>query len=216
MELLPPPEGVFDTHEEALNYAQTFARDQGYAITKRRTKFTMYCEAKQLQTASLHCSKGGTWRNRATNEENRTKEIISRLTNCPFHAAIRRRNKGNTYLLTIECPDHNHDPTPPVALPQHRELSSTAQDTIYRLTMSGDRPRQIASVLQLEDPTQLLIQQDIYNERKRIREVNLGGQTPIEALFAQLQEGNYFMAYNTLNTREITHLFFTNPKSVEL
>jgi len=32
MELLPPPDYTFDTPDECLEYAQRFAKEQGYAL----------------------------------------------------------------------------------------------------------------------------------------------------------------------------------------
>jgi hypothetical protein len=118
MELVPPTEQVFDTAEACLEHTQQYARTHGYAVTIKRSKYTYVNDEKQLQTMYLHCSKGGTYRNRDPELRNRSK-ATSRLIDCPFQASIRRCNNGQLYVLHISNPEHNYDPIVPIVLPQH-------------------------------------------------------------------------------------------------
>jgi hypothetical protein len=63
MQCLPPPTTVCNTSDLCLQYAQEFAREQGYAIVTERSKYkTITMEfgesTKQLKTAYLACCKG--------------------------------------------------------------------------------------------------------------------------------------------------------------
>ena len=89
MELAAPSTQTFDTPEECIHYAQSFASTQGYAITTRRSKYIHHDEQKVLDVAYLHCCKSGTYQNRGS-ENKEKKESASRLTDCPFRASIRR------------------------------------------------------------------------------------------------------------------------------
>ena len=215
MELAPPPEETFETFEACFEHIQQHARNQGYAITTKRSKYIYADDQKQLQTAYLHCCKSGTYRNRGSESKNE-RETTSRLIDCPFRASIRRRNSGTVYIFQIEVPNHNYDPLPPIALPQHRGLDNAGAALVAQMTQSGTMPRHITTALRLADPDALVLVQDIYNERRRIRQENLAGQSPIEAMLRELQKRDYFIEYKTHISGEVTDLFFAHPKSVEL
>ena len=146
MELSPPTEKTFDSFETCLQHVQQHARTQGYAVTIKRSKYIYVNNQKQLQTAYLHCCKGGTYRNRGSESKNKRKST-SRLVDCPFKASIRRRNTGTVYLLQVEVADHNHDPIPPIALSQHRSLDDTSAALVSQMSRSGAMPRQITTAL---------------------------------------------------------------------
>jgi hypothetical protein len=139
MELLPPTESTFETTEECMQYIQRHAATQSYVITTRRTKFTHVNNERTLQTAYLHCCKSGTYRNQGTSSK-KTKETAFHLIDCPFRASIQRRNEGRTYVLLVENPEHNYEPIPPIALPQHHELSAQNTETVNQMTMAGAMP----------------------------------------------------------------------------
>ena len=84
------------------------------------------------------------------------------------------------------------------------------------MSAAGVLPRQIASALCLADPEILLTVQDIYNEHKLICLEKLAGQSLIEALFYELQQGNFFIGHKTHLDGNVTHLFFASPASIEL
>jgi hypothetical protein len=119
-------------------------------------------------------------------------------------------------MLLVENPSHNHDPIPPIAFHQHRKLTEAGHQLIDHLTQAKSQLREMLTSLRLANPDQLVIAQDIYNDRKRLRQDNLAGRTPIEAMHQFLQDGDWFIRYNTRISSELTHLFFAHPKSIEL
>jgi hypothetical protein len=76
MELLPPPESTFENPDEAQDYAQAWAKEQGYAITTKKSKYRETINERTLQTRYLKCVKGGVYRG-TSDEEHRQKECIS-------------------------------------------------------------------------------------------------------------------------------------------
>ncbi|CAG8843707.1 6295_t:CDS:2, partial [Racocetra persica] len=57
---------------------------------------------------------------------------------------------------------------------------------------------------------------DIYNARAQLRQQNLAGRTPIQALVDELQEGNFLYEYKCDNAGSVTHLFFAHNESISL
>ncbi|CAG8582166.1 22521_t:CDS:2 [Cetraspora pellucida] len=57
---------------------------------------------------------------------------------------------------------------------------------------------------------------DIYNARKKLRQQNLAGYTPIQTLVDKLQKENFLYDYEYDNKEAVTYLFFAHNKSVAL
>ncbi len=57
---------------------------------------------------------------------------------------------------------------------------------------------------------------DIYNARHRLLIDALGGQTPIQALFAQLTTDDFMWEFKACAAGNITHLFFASLSSLDL
>src|SRR5207248_1722038 len=62
----------------------------------------------------------------------------------------------------------------------------------------------------------VLLSRDLYNARNKLRLLNLAGRSPMEALIATLDRGEFHYNYRTDVLGRVTHLFFAHPKSVEL
>ena len=75
----------------------------------------------------------------------------------------------------MDNPQHNHEPTLPIALAQYHTLTNDNKEFISQMSAAGAFPRQIASALHLADPEILLMVQDIYNEHKLIHLEKLAG-----------------------------------------
>lgn len=87
------------------------------------------------------------------------------------------------------------------------------------MSQAGIKLRNIAIVLQR---TSNAAQQhpvtvrDIYNARHRLRIDVLGGQSPIEALFAELSMNDFTWEYQATEAGNVTHLFFASHTSIDL
>ena len=89
MQLCAPPLNIFNTSDECIEYAMAFIKDQGFAMITKWSKYTYVNNVKQLQTQYLKCSKGSTYKDSLDGrEDDRDKDSISSLTDCPFVASI--------------------------------------------------------------------------------------------------------------------------------
>ena len=87
----------------------------------------------------------------------------------------------------VTKPIHNH-PTAlsAIAFPQYRQFDQDTTNQIKDLSDAGLRPSLIESVLLQQDPEAIFLHKDIINERARIRQYNLNGLTPTQALLYTL------------------------------
>ena len=217
MQLCAPSLNIFNILNECMEYAIVFIKNQEFAIMTKWSKYTYINNVKQLQIQYLKCSKGKTYKDPLDrHEDDCDKDSISSLIDYPFAASIQWQNYENTYLFFMDNSQHNHEPTLPIALTQHCILTNDSKEFISQMSAAGAFLRQITSALYLADSEILLMVQDIYNEHKLICLEKLAGWSPIEALFYELQQGDFFIRHKTHITGNVTHLFFTSPASVEL
>lgn len=154
----PPPPGVYDELDALMQAANLHAKQQGYAVVKQRTKKD---KKGQLHKVYLRCDRGGKYLDKA-NPYGRTRYSGTRLIDCPF-SAIGTLKEGQWYL-DIHQSDHNHDGTMvPAAHPQHRQLSTVAQQSIASMSEAGVAPQAIISSIRLEDPEVAIQARDVYN-----------------------------------------------------
>lgn len=84
------------------------------------------------------------------------------------------------------------------------------------MTQAGARPMQILAAIQSEDQNTLISATDIRGERKTIREKQLGGRSPIEALLDDLSTADWVFAVKKDSNNRVQNLFFAHQKQVEL
>jgi hypothetical protein len=135
---------------------------------------------------------GGQYRNiRHLTEESRLRKSVTRLDNCPFKVVCTRKEG----IWTIEETNsaHNHDTTfeDLIALPEGRRLSEAEREEVLASTIAGITPKQILSQLRLKFDNHHSGQKEIYNERSRLKEQELGGRGSMERLLESLTEYNY-------------------------
>ena len=169
MALNPPPRKVYDCPELAIDDINEFAKGQGYAVTKFRSKTD-----KQIPPTTrkiwLGCAKS-----RAYIDTSRTRFTSSRMTECPFEAVLTRTPIG--WSLEVKDPNYNHAAAVHLtALPQHRRRTYDTNKTIADMLGSSIGANKILTNLLKKDVTITI--QDIYNERKEIKKRILEGLTP--------------------------------------
>ena len=213
---MPPPTAnrTFRSSKEAMEYINNFTRDYGYALTTARSKRDK--GDGEIKVIYLHCDRSGIYRSRI-NEETRVRQKSSRLSDCPFRAALRRRKGVDYWTLEVTNEQHNHGPAPVHTHPtlRHMDLEARAPQIQGQLA-SGIHPRQIINAAMRED-VDSLIPRDIYNFRQKKHFEFLDGRTPIQALLTSLpDEGNWIFNYEKTADGVVTALFCTHKTSLEI
>ncbi|CAG8458404.1 9522_t:CDS:2 [Cetraspora pellucida] len=206
--MLPPPAATYESAIELFQSAQTFANSQGYVLVKKRTRKDHHGNLKNM---ILRCDRGGVYNSSKIHQ----RQTSTRLIDCPFELYAARCD--NLWYIRVRDSSHNHDPSEDLSgHPMSRRLTKQQLVNVEEMTASGSRPREIISTIRQNDPLALVICKDIYNARERLRQKNLVGRTPVEALIDELKEGDYIYEYKCDDTGHITHLFFTHNESVML
>ena len=81
MPLTPPPDQLFSTKAELITAAQAHAAARGFAITILRSKKNKNGDIFKVW---LKCDRGGKYRARGLNDENRVRLTGTRCIECPF------------------------------------------------------------------------------------------------------------------------------------
>ena len=194
--------------DELVIAFNAFASFQEYAIVKRRTKTS---KKGVLRKAVLMCDKG----KEHIDNNGCKRDTTSRKTNCPFDAIATLEQEGWSYR--VQNSDYNHDPTLAGAYPVYRKIAQTEDilDQIANHAKTGAPPQQTLTHFRLgQNPTKPLFKnRDVCNERQRIREYNLDGLTPIQALMHTLfNTENWFVRYYP-HSAPVQRLFFAGRLS---
>jgi hypothetical protein len=208
MSLLLPSEALEFSSRKALEEAlQSHAKENGYAITVQRSNI------KDGAIYYRYDREGKYKPDRSLYEFNRRRDTGSRRIDCPF--SIRANVKDKTWTIKIRNADHNHDATSAIAHPIQHCPPLEIANQIETLTTTGSALKEIvAAIRQATDHP--IVSNDVYNIRKLLKARNLAGKTPIEALITQLSTSNYISSCKTDSAGCVSHLFFANPRSVEL
>jgi hypothetical protein len=84
------------------------------------------------------------------------------------------------------------------------------------MTHAGARPMQILVAIQKEDHDTLVSATDIRSERKAVREKQLSGRSPIEALLDNLSTSDWVFAVKKDDNNHVQNLFFAHQKQIEM
>lgn len=211
--MLPPPSAEYRSADELFQSAQTFANSQGYVLVKKRTRKDRHGNLKNM---TLRCDRGGVYINSlGLTEETQQRYRNTRLIDCPFELYATRRN--DLWYLEVRNANHNHESSENMSgHPIARHLTESQLETVTAMTVAGSRPQEIISTLRQNDASTLVINRDIYNTREQLRQKNLAGRTPIQALIDELKEGDFIYEYECDNTGCIIYLFFAHNESVTL
>ncbi|CAG8809284.1 19847_t:CDS:2, partial [Cetraspora pellucida] len=209
---LPIPK-VYNSADKLFQTVQRYAISQGFALVKKRTRKNQRGELKNMD---ICCDKGGVYNSSSgPDEETRCRQGSFRLINCPYELRAARRN--NEWHLEVYNNEHNHIFDNDISgHPIARQLSEQQLETVTAMTAAGSRPREIVSTLRHNDTSTLVINRDVYNAREWLRQQNLAGRSPIQALIDELKEGNFTYKYECNDTGSITYLFFMHNESIAL
>ncbi|POV94390.1 hypothetical protein PSHT_16246 [Puccinia striiformis] len=144
------------------------------------------------------------------------RDSSTRKCGCLFQVkGSRSTSKGSTdpywYLVTMHA-QHNHPPSHcPSAHPSHRQLAPDEVLEVRRLSKSNVKTSQILLQLQQADSETLAVNQTINNTIHKIRQEELAGKTPIEALLNLLKQSNWLWDVDINSAGVIQNLFFAHP-----
>ncbi|KAI1163205.1 hypothetical protein F5B18DRAFT_329824 [Nemania serpens] len=182
MPLAPPPDGaVFPTWDECFRAVQSFAANEGYAVTAKG-------QAKKKETGLyrryvIRCDRSGSFKSHAQLGVRRTS---SKKTNCPFSAACNIRPDG--CFLRVLKPDHNHPPSLPAVHVQHRRLTDEQRQLVEARALERKSIRLIWAELKTLDPNTYITYKDVDNAVQRFRKKAKDDATGVQAIIYKLVE----------------------------
>ena len=178
---------VYLTLEEAFRSCRSQMNGNGYNINKRRSKRN---KSGEIYKVWLVCQHSRSYENSRTPDcrsTNRMKKTSTRHMDCPWSAVIQSNDDLAQWSLQLTCENHNHIPAAHIsAFHSARSFTDDQKALIADMMQVGVEPKTIIAALRQRYPGIAVISQDVYNAIKRIRQEELAGRTPIEALLDQL------------------------------
>ena len=210
MSLEPFEEGDYVTMKELWTYVQATASANGYAVVKRRFKIDSKTNA--LKKIYIICDLSRTPRPRA--DAVRRRKTVSIKCDCFFKVTVIYMKAKNVWTLSITHGDHNHDEyrlSASAANRKHYTVITNFEVTVEHASRTDLTSAQILTQERLDHSDTLLIAQDIYNIRKRIRRRKLNKYTSTQALLLKLHREKWFVRVQ-LNEKikRVKRLFFVN------
>ncbi len=137
------------------------------------------------------------------------------MTKCPFSVLAKETNEGWVlkHRLEPQFATHNHEPSlHPSAHPVLRQLSAGAGTQITPLVRAGLAPKEIHTLLR--ESNSLQTRQDVYNRIADARRNSREGESPIHALWNQLDKEGFWNRVEHTPDGRLTSLLFAHPESL--
>ncbi|KAL8699038.1 MAG: hypothetical protein Q9224_001587 [Gallowayella concinna] len=166
MSMLPPPCGdYYPTLDALIAAANKYAREQGYAVIKSRTKK----RGDQVFKANLACARGATRKSSGLGKRNSSTVKCG----CLFEANAVRKKDTPGWELSIKNGEHNHGPSSPEDLVVHRRAEmKEVREEIRKFAEAGRKPSEIHTSLKTAAEAQgkrlVVSQRDIKNAKRVI------------------------------------------------
>lgn len=161
--LAPPPEGSYQTREDALSFLRSWAGPQGYAMVIKRSR---------TNRLWIRCDRGGTYetRHNTTPESRKRKSRESRLMGCPFKVVIAYKGDSDTWKTTVEIAEHNHPPSEDLSEhPTLRRMTAEQTRKMEELTDKEYTPQECLDEMKRIWPDIHVVNRDLYNARKKYK-----------------------------------------------
>ena len=207
----PPPCKRFQNVGDLVEFVRLWARNHGYGISKG--------SSHAGKNVYIRCDRGGSYSGKLENLAKR--DSSTRKCDCPFKvrgSTSKAKSSTNPYWsLAVIDGHHNHSASLcPSAHPSHRQLAPSQVEEVRRLTKSNVKPSQILLQLRESDSGTLAVNRTINNTINKIRQQELLGRSPIEALLGFLKESNWVWDVAVDASGAIQQLFFAHPGSIHL
>lgn len=140
----------FDSREALLSGAQTFARENGFAVVIR---------SSTDRHVYLSCDRSGQRRDRRPGSP-RVRDTGTRLIGCEFQ--MRGLRQDGRWLLATLQPRHNHLPSIHASMhPVHRRLTGQQTQLLNEMLEQKQQPRTILASMRAHGA--LITSRDVYN-----------------------------------------------------
>ena len=218
---MPPPPlgGVYNSEHEMQKALNDFSKQHGYSIIKEGTGRDRRGLKNKIY---FRCTRGGEAEDTSTGK----REAASKRIKCPFKAYGILTEDSKWRFEKIMDETHNHEGLDQGNHTKLRQyfMTEEVRAHIAELHRRGIAPKKILSSVRGKygngDPNNPEIgPKDIYNAVAKIREMELGNMTPIQALNVQLHSDStkWFVRVNKdPMTQEVTHLFWINRASMDI
>lgn len=202
-DIQPPLDLLYDSYEEAYNTLKAHGMQHGYSFVLKRSK------PHNTDVKTRYCYHRDRFRKYQS-----TAKVLStstRSTECPFKLVIFKTKHSDRWKLEVQDKHHNHPRSiNPSAHNVYRRRTSAQKEVIESMTHAGARPMQILAAIQKEDHDTLVSATDIRSERKAVREKQLSGRSPIEALLDNLSTSDWVFAVKKDDNNQVYNLLFAH------
>lgn len=175
------------------------AKNQGYAIKKRRTKPS---RKDVVMKAAIVCDAHG----KAIFAGQDHRNTASRRKECPFRCNAKLKdnhedeNGIEEWELTLITSEHNHPPTGQSAHPIHRKAVMTEEikREIEKKFLKNSKTSSTLTDLRLDGDSgnSIFKPQDIWNAHQQLKAKQLGSLTPTQAVIKHLDDAEkWYMDY---------------------
>lgn len=204
---IPPPE-EFNSADEVLNYCNTFAARNGYAVSTK--------SSNQARNIYIKCDFGGQYRpTRQNNSLTIRLNTSSRLRSCPFLIYSRSYADGK-WRFQIKNSNHNHGPTPAVVHPIHRRLNEDQKNEALDLLKVGVKPKNVILRLMNQEDGQNLTSRAVYNLKQKSRHEYLNDLSSLQKLLQELDGDDWVQHYTVDENNAVNAIFFAQKWSINL
>lgn len=208
------PFTVFQTFSKSVEFMQAHSLNNGYAMSKLRSKREFEGEdgQKLYHRNWFQCDR----HSKLSSQSSGKRKSSSRGTGCPFQIQIDRQDDEKWSVSSKNT--HNHLPSiHPASHSVHRELSEKTKSTILSMSATGSTPRHILASIIQNDKDLLITRPDIHNVIQKAELEFLNGRTKIQALMDELQtDSEWVFKVKKDKLNRITHLFFALSTQVQL
>jgi hypothetical protein len=177
--------------------------EHGYAIVKANTT-----NSKGEDQATYKCDLFG-----QPGEPGHEKWGKSKRIGCPFEMLGNFYKREGQYRIKIKTAHHNHPAlSNPYIHPIHWRLTDSQKGKVAKLTQAGVSPLKINS--DANTPSHATLN-TIYNHQGKMRNEELNGRTPIEALVHQICKHKFYFMMDSVEGH-MTSFFFAHPHLLKL
>ncbi|KAE8214536.1 hypothetical protein CF327_g2091 [Tilletia walkeri] len=215
-----PDQKSYASETAFVKEIRKFTGPKGYALVVGNSY-----KYNNLRTVHFQCDRGGTYRNsHNVNDENRRKNLSSRVSGCRFRVKLQEMADGSFFLYhekDVTRHKHNHElSSSPTVHPSLRKLDSDAKMEVVRQTSVGITPKQVLTLQDRTENSVSSLPRDIYNISAQARRQATHCLEPPETLLNFLGSENYSVAVRsepvTISTSRMTGLLFSHPNAISL
>ncbi|KAI8524918.1 hypothetical protein RHMOL_Rhmol13G0186800 [Rhododendron molle] len=210
-----PKKGMeFDTLEDAFSYYSGYAKQEGFAVSKRTSRKV----AGELKHVTLECTRGGKAR---VTTSNPAKPRPQTKIGCKAHVTIVKNEDGKWKLNHVAL-EHNHEQSPGKAryFRQHMVLEEHVKRRLELNDKAGIKPGKTYDALQIEAgghdkvPYSKKTCRNHLDKQRRLRLVE-GDAEAMHRYFIKMQADNsdFFFSMDLNDEGRLRNVFWADARS---